>query len=80
MSAIFGTHIAGTVASFDDPRGIGVVRTEQGDEHFFHCSAIADGTRTIEVGAPVVFSVAAGRAGQWEAFDIVAATPAKTPA
>lgn len=61
----------GTVATFDDPRGIGTV-TDEGDgrEYFFHCTAIADGTRTIAVGAPVEFEVVPGRLGQWEATDL----------
>jgi cold shock CspA family protein len=59
---------AGTVASFDDAKGFGTVRDDvTGDEHFFHCTAIADGTRTIDVGAVVAFDVVPGRNGQWEA-------------
>ncbi len=58
----------GTVASFDDPRGIGTVTDESdGQEYFFHCTAVADGTRTIDVGATVEFEVVPGRRGQWEA-------------
>lgn len=60
----------GVVASFDDPRGIGVIRREDGTEYQFHCTAIVDGTRTIAVGAVVSFSVASGRMGQWEAVAI----------
>jgi cold shock protein len=59
---------AGTVATFDDAKGFGTVRDDAtGEEHFFHCTAIADGTRTIGVGAVVTFDVVAGRNGQWEA-------------
>lgn len=61
---------SGTVVEFDDDRGIGSVKAESGDEHFFHCTAIADGTRTIEVGAEVTFDVVAGRRGLWEATDL----------
>lgn len=61
----------GSVASFDDPRGIGTVADEaDGREYFFHCTAIADGTRTIDVGAAVAFEVVPGRRGLWEAADI----------
>lgn len=61
----------GSVASFDDPRGIGtVVDDADGQEHFFHCTAIADGTRAIEVGAAVDFEVVAGRMGRWEATNL----------
>ncbi len=60
----------GVVASFDDPRGLGVVRAEDGTEYPFHCTAIADGTRTIDEGAAVDFEVVAGRMGRWEAAKI----------
>ena len=62
----------GVVASFDDPRGLGVVRREDGTEYPFHCTAIVDGTRTINVGTAVSFSVAPGRMGRWEAVAISA--------
>jgi len=55
------------VAAFDDAAGVGTVRADGGREYFFHCTAIADGTRTIEVDTEVVFEVVAGRRGQWEA-------------
>jgi cold shock CspA family protein len=59
---------AGTVVSFDDVRGFGTVSEDGSDvEHFFHCTAIADGTRTIDVGAQVTFDVVPGRNGTWEA-------------
>jgi CspA family cold shock protein len=62
---------AGTVATFDDAKGFGTVRDDDtGTEHFFHCTAIADGTRTIDVGAVVTFDVVPGRNGQWEASAI----------
>jgi len=58
----------GTVADFDDAKGFGTVREDgTGEEHFFHCTAIADGTRTIDVGVLVAFDVVPGRNGQWEA-------------
>ena len=60
----------GSVVSFDDPRGIGTVVDADGGEHFFHCPAIADGTRTIEVGAAVDFEVVPGRQGRWEATNL----------
>lgn len=61
----------GTVTEFDDPKGWGTVTAVSGDEHPFHCSAIADGTRTIEVGTEVTFQVVPGPLGRWEATDIV---------
>jgi cold shock CspA family protein len=58
---------AGVVASFDDPRGLGVVRGDDGEEYPFHCTAIADGTRSIDEGVRVRFRVAPGPMGRWEA-------------
>ena len=62
-----GTPLAGYVASFDEATGWGVVRTGGGDEYAFHCTAIANGTRTIEAGAAVTFHLTPGHRGQWEA-------------
>ena len=60
----------GVVARFDDAVGTGVVRSSDGDELPFHCTAIADGTRTIDEGAEVTFVVVPGRSGRWEAAAI----------
>jgi cold shock CspA family protein len=60
----------GTVTEFDDPKGWGTVTSDDGVEHFFHCSAIADGTRTIEVGTVVTYDVVPGRLGRWEAASL----------
>jgi cold shock CspA family protein len=65
----------GTVSSFDAPRGVGVVVDEEGTEYPFHCTAIADGTRTIEAGTRVHFEIAPGL-GRWEAAALVPASPA----
>jgi cold shock CspA family protein len=63
--------VIGRVESFDDPRGYGTVVAGDGaGPWFFHCTAIADGTRTIEVGAPVTFEVRAGHLGRYEAVDL----------
>ncbi|HVA03337.1 MAG TPA: hypothetical protein VMU64_06255 [Acidimicrobiales bacterium] len=55
------------MVEFDEPRGLGVVRDDDGRNYPFHCAAIADGTRRIEPGTPVVFSVAAAHRGRHEA-------------
>jgi cold shock CspA family protein len=60
----------GTVTEFDDPKGWGTVTSDDGVEHPFHCSAIADGTRTIAVGTAVTFEVVPGGLGRWEASGI----------
>jgi cold shock CspA family protein len=57
----------GTVVAFDADKGWGTVRGEDGVEHFFHCTAVADGSRTIDVGAAVHYEVVPGRLGRWEA-------------
>ncbi|HEY3144315.1 MAG TPA: cold shock domain-containing protein [Acidimicrobiales bacterium] len=60
----------GVVTAFDEPRGLGMITSVDGVELPFHCTAIVDGTRTISVGERVRFTVAAGRAGRWEAARI----------
>ena len=44
----------------------------------FHCTQIADGSRTVAVGARVSFGLLAGRAGRWEAADIAAPADVST--
>lgn len=59
----------GTVRSFDDSTGLGVL--ESGDDSWsFHCTAIADGSRTIDAVTAVDFVLWAGHHGCWEAADI----------
>jgi cold shock CspA family protein len=70
------TEAEGEVVAFDDPRGLGVVRADGGGDLPFHCTAIADGTRTIAVGARVRFRVVPGRLGRWEA-DQLSLSPAR---
>ena len=48
----------GRVATFDDPAGFGEVADDEGRRWWFHCTAIADGTRTIAEGAEVCFAIA----------------------
>jgi cold shock CspA family protein len=57
----------GAVEAFDTPRGLGTIRDDDGADLPFHCTAIADGTRTIDVGRRVAFDVVPGRLGRWEA-------------
>ena len=49
-------------------------------ELFFHCTAVADGSRTIAVGAPVVYQVVAGHLGRWEADELRPTHPARAGA
>jgi cold shock protein len=62
--------MTGTVSDFDEAKGYGTVRAADGRDLFFHCTQIADGTRTIPVGVTVEFEVVPGRNGRWEASDI----------
>jgi CspA family cold shock protein len=58
----------GAVVEFDEAKGYGTVEdADTGTRYFFHCTQIADGTRTIETGAAVDFDVVPGRMGRWEA-------------
>lgn len=57
----------GRVAAFDDVRGWGTVQADDGEELFFHCTAVADGSRRIAAGTPVTYRRAPGHLGQWEA-------------
>ncbi len=63
-------RLTGSVATFDDARGLGTVLGGDGTEHGFHCTAIADGTRTIEVGTRVTYVLRARHRGAWEAADL----------
>jgi CspA family cold shock protein len=61
--------VIGAVTGFDDPAGLGVITAEDGTAYAFHCTEIADGTRTISVGTQVAFEPLA-RLGRWEAGSI----------
>ncbi len=76
--AVDGT-VAGTIVEFDPVGGYGTVMADSSDDQsggrtadrwFFHCTAIADGSRTIETGAAVQFEVAPGRMGRFEARNL----------
>ncbi len=60
----------GRVEHFDERRGRGEIVDGDGTRYPFHCTRIADGTRTIPTGARVVFDVGPGPLGQWEAIEI----------
>jgi cold shock CspA family protein len=64
------TRGTGVVAEFDEPRGLGVIRGDDGADVPFHCTAIADGSRTVETGRRVRFEVVPGLLGRWEASGV----------
>jgi cold shock CspA family protein len=57
----------GRVVEFDERRGLGVVEGSDGARLPFHCTRIADRSRTVAVGAPVHYDVVPGPLGAWEA-------------
>jgi len=66
----------GTVVSFDEAVGLGVVEAPAGGERYrFHCTQIAGGSRTIAAGTPVRFEVRPARKGTWEAFNVAVEEP-----
>ena len=60
----------GRVASFDARRGWGTVTASEGAQFEFHATAIADGSRLIDPGTSVVFTVQAGHRGRYEAREL----------
>lgn len=64
-------EVRGTVSAFDDRRGVGEIEAE-GERYFFHCTQLADGSRSIPVGTEVEFEVIPGLPGCWEATMITA--------
>ena len=59
----------GTVLTYDAAAGYGTVGGAAG-EWFFHCTEIADGSRTIQEGTSVSFGVVPGHMGRHEAVDL----------
>jgi len=63
LAAAFGS-LTGRVSAFDDHVGAGTVTADDSDEWWpFHCTRIADGSRTIAVGTWVAFDVQPGPTG-----------------
>jgi cold shock CspA family protein len=60
----------GVVAAFDERRGLGTIDAD-GTTYPFHCTALLDGSRTVDVGANVAFEVRAAGMGRWEATEIL---------
>ena len=64
--------LRGTVTTFDEPKGLGTIMAEDGGLYPFHCTQIADGTRTIAVGQAVRFEILP-KLGRYEATAIESA-------
>lgn len=61
----------GRIDEFDERRGIGAVVLDDGARLFFHCTAIADGSRSIDEGVAVICDVRPGLVGRFEARVVV---------
>ncbi len=57
----------GKVLEFDAHSGLGVVESVDGARHAFHCTQVADGSRTVQVGMLVRYEIVPGGLGAWEA-------------
>lgn len=54
----------GTVKFFDDQKGFGFIRREQGEDLFVHSSQIVgEGRKSLQEGQTVTFDVGPGRRG-----------------
>ena len=62
--------IEGIVAAFDEARGDGVLVDAHGQEFYFHCVQIADGTRQVDAGARVRAQRVVGLRGRDEAAQL----------
>ncbi|HVF76588.1 MAG TPA: cold shock domain-containing protein [Acidimicrobiales bacterium] len=60
----------GRVMAFDEHVGLGEIEADDGGRYPFHCTRIADGTRTIDVGAEVTFETTPGHLGRSEASSV----------
>jgi len=61
---------SGRVAAFDEHVGRGEVEARGGLRFPFHCTAIADGSRTIAPDTPVHFRLVIGPLGRLEATGV----------
>ncbi len=69
----------GTVRVFDAGRGLGLVASTEGATFEFHSTAVSDGSRRIDVGERVTFSVAAAPGGCFEAATVSPLSPRESP-
>ena len=67
--------LTGVIEMFDDRRGDGLFRGDDGRAYYFHCVAITDGTRTIAPGVRAHARRSVGRLGHDEVVDVARITP-----
>ena len=70
MHQIISSRLVGTVSTFDDGVGLGSIVDPRGHRLAFHCVSLTDGSRQVNVGQTVEFSIAFCVARS-EAVDIV---------
>jgi cold shock CspA family protein len=63
-------NVNGTVTAFDEHRGWGEITADDGSVYPFHCTVLADGTRSVPRDTLVEFEVVAGHLGRWEAATV----------
>jgi cold shock CspA family protein len=63
---------SGRVEAYDPQRGWGTIVADDGERLGFHCTQIADGSRTVTVGAPVRFRRVPAHLGRYEAAAVAA--------
>lgn len=68
--AAAGVVRVGRVATFDDVAGWGSLESEGEGEIWFHCTSILDGSRRIEPGRIVAYTLAPGPRGHLEAVSL----------
>ena len=61
---------SGRVSTFDADTGLGEIDADDGGNYPFHTTAIADGSRTIQVGTQVHFLVFLAARGRVEATEV----------
>ncbi|HEY1761064.1 MAG TPA: hypothetical protein VGG17_00595 [Acidimicrobiales bacterium] len=62
--------IEGVVETFDERRGDGLITSDHGEQFYFHCVSITDGTRHIDVGARVRARRRVGHVGRDEVVEV----------
>ncbi|MBW4078684.1 MAG: hypothetical protein HIU84_09300 [Acidobacteria bacterium] len=68
-------RLVGQIQSFDEARGDGAFLSDDGEEFYFHCVVITDGTRTIAVGARATAVRHVGHLGRDELSQLEAINP-----
>ena len=64
------TQRTGRVVAFDADRGLGEIEEPDGTRRAFHCTQVADGSRTVPVGVTVRYVLVPASLGSWEASEV----------